>query len=82
MWGFPGGPNGKESAYKAGDLGFLGQEDSLEKGGHSLQYSCLENSVDRGAWQTTVHVVAKSCELLIWIISMKVIADFFKYRLL
>ena len=32
MWGFPGGPNGKESAYKAGDLGFLGQEDSLEKG--------------------------------------------------
>ena len=32
MWGFPGGSNGKESAYKAGDLCFLGQEDSLEKG--------------------------------------------------
>ena len=32
MWGFPGCPNGKESAYKAGDLGFLGQEDSLKKG--------------------------------------------------
>ena len=31
MWGFPGGSNGKEPAYKAGDLGFLGQEDSLEK---------------------------------------------------
>ena len=36
--------------------------------------------MDRGAWRTTVHVAAKSCELLIWIISMKVIAEFFKYK--
>ena len=37
----------------------LGQKDSLEKGmaGNPLQYSCLENSMDRGAWQTTVHRV-------------------------
>ena len=39
----------------------LGQEDPLEKGlGYSLQYSCLENFMDRGAWWATVHGVAKS----------------------
>ena len=40
----------------------LGQEDPLEKGmaSHSLQYSCLENSTDRGAWRVIVHGVAKS----------------------
>ena len=39
----------------------LGQEDSLEKGnGYPLQYSCLENSLDRGAWWATVHGIAKS----------------------
>ena len=40
---------------------FLGQEDPLEKGnGYPLQYSCLENSMDRGAWWATVHGVTKS----------------------
>ena len=44
----------------------LGWEDSLEKGmatqgnGSPLQYSCLENPTDRGAWQARVHVVTKS----------------------
>ena len=39
----------------------LGWEDSLEKGdSYPLQYSCLENPTDRGAWQATVHGVAKS----------------------
>ena len=39
----------------------LGQEDSLEKGnGYSLQYSSLENSMDRGVWQAAVHGVTKS----------------------
>ena len=41
----------------------LGQEDPLEKGmenGYALQYSCLENPMDRGAWWATVHGVAKS----------------------
>ena len=39
----------------------LGQEDPLEEGnGNPLQYSCLENSTDRGAWGATVHGVAKS----------------------
>ena len=39
----------------------LGREDPLEKGNaNPLQYSCLENPMDRGAWQAIVHVVAKS----------------------
>ena len=38
----------------------LGQEDSGGGNGNPLQYSCLENSMDRGAWQATVHEVAKS----------------------
>ena len=40
---------------------FLGQEDSPERGnGNPLQYSCLENPVDRGAWQAMVNGAAKS----------------------
>ena len=40
---------------------FLDWEDPLEKGnGYPLQYSCLENSMDRGAWWATVHGVTKS----------------------
>ena len=38
----------------------LGQEDSGGGNGNPFQYSCLENSMDRGAWQATVHEVAKS----------------------
>ena len=38
----------------------LGWEDPGEGNGNPLQYSCLENPIDRGAWQTTVHGVAKS----------------------
>ena len=57
--GFPGSSAGKESAYNAGDLGLIpGLGRSPGKGkGNLLQYSCLENPVDRGAW---VHGVAKS----------------------
>ena len=52
MWGFPGGSSGKESACNAGDMGFfLGSGRSLGEGnGYPLQYSCLENPMDRGAW--------------------------------
>ena len=60
--GFPGGSDGKESACNAGNLGSvpgLGRF-SGEGNGYPLQYSCLENSMDRGAWQATVHEVAKS----------------------
>ena len=38
----------------------LGQEDRGGTNGNPLQYSCLENCMDRGAWQATVHEVAKS----------------------
>ena len=59
---FPGGSDGKESACNAGDPGLipgLGRSPG-EGNGNPLQYSCLENSMDRGAWQATVHGVAKS----------------------
>ena len=53
---------GKESSCNAGDLGSIsGLERSLGEGnGKPLQYSCLENPVDRGDWQVTVHGVAES----------------------
>ena len=38
----------------------VGQEDPLEKGMATLQYSCLENSMDREAWWATVHGIGKS----------------------
>ena len=59
---FPGGSDGKESAYDAGDLGSIpGLGRSLGEGKKNpLQDSCLENPMDRGAWRATVHRVAKS----------------------
>ena len=60
--GFPSGSDGKESVCNAGDPGVipgLGRS-SGEGSGNPLQYSCLGNSVDRGAWWTTVHGVAES----------------------
>ena len=59
---FSDGSDGKESACNAGDLGSipgLGRSPG-EGNGNPLQYSSLENSMDRGAWQATVHVVTKS----------------------
>ena len=60
--GFPRGSDGEESACNAGDLGFIpGSGRSPGEGDDNpLQYSCLENSMDRGAWQSAVHGVAKS----------------------
>ena len=54
--GFPGGSDGKETTCNEGDLvRSLGWKDSLE------EYSCLENSMDRGAWRSSlVHGVTKS----------------------
>ena len=59
---FPGGPDGKESTCNAGDLGLipgLGRSPGEGKG-YPLQYSCLENPMDRGAWWATVREVAQS----------------------
>ena len=62
LLGFPGGSDHKESPCNVGDLGSipgLGRSPG-EGNGYPLQYSCLENSTDRGACQATVHGVAKS----------------------
>ena len=60
--GFPGGSEVKASACNAGDLGsILGSGRSPGEGnGNPLQYSCVENPMDRGAWWATVHGVGKS----------------------
>ena len=52
----------KASAYKAEDPGSIpgSGRSSGEGNGNPLQYSCLENPMDGGAWQATVHGVAKS----------------------
>ena len=59
---FPGGSVVKNPPVSAGDVGLIpGSGRSPGEGnGNSLQYPCLGNSVDRGAWQATVHGVAKS----------------------
>ena len=60
--GFPGGSDSKGSTCNAGDPGSipgLGRSPG-EGNGNPLQYSCLENSMDGGAWWVTVHGVAKS----------------------
>ena len=59
LWDFPGSSDDKESAYNAGDPGSIpGSGRFLGKGnGNLIQYSCLENSMDRGDWQATVHTV-------------------------
>ena len=60
--GFLGGSGGEESACNTGDPDSIpGSGRSPGEGkGNPLQYSCLENPVDRGAWQATVHEVAVS----------------------
>ena len=59
---FPGGSDGKKSACNSGDPGSIpGLGRSLGKGnGNPPQYSCLENSMDRGVWLVKVHGFAKS----------------------
>ena len=62
LMSFPGGSNGKESACKVRELGSIaGPGRSLGEGhGKPLQYSCLKNSMDRGAWWATVDGLTKS----------------------
>ena len=60
--GFPGGSVVKNLPANTGDMGLIPGSGRSPEGGMVtlLQYSCLENPMDRGAWQDTVHVVAKS----------------------
>ena len=60
-WGFPGGSDGKASACNVGDpdlIPGLGRSPG-EGNGNPLQYSCLENSMDWGAWWATVHGITE-----------------------
>ena len=61
--GFPGSSDGKESSCNLGECvrSLSGKDRSFgERNGNPLQYSCLENSMDRGAWKSIVHGVTKS----------------------
>ena len=60
--GFPGGSDGKESVCNTGDLGSIPGSGKFpgEGNGYPLQYSFLENSMDRGAWWAAVRGIAKS----------------------
>ena len=60
--GFPGSSDGKESACNAGDPGLIpgSGRSPGERNGNPLPHSCLENPMNRGAWQAKVHGVAKS----------------------
>ena len=59
--GFPDGSNGKASTCCSEDLGLIPESGKYpgEENSNPFQYSCLGNSTDRGAWQTTVHGVAE-----------------------
>ena len=63
--GFPGGSSGKEPTCNAEDIRDMGSIPGLGRSpggenGNPLQYSCLENPMDRGAWRAIVHGVTKS----------------------
>ena len=65
MWGFPGSSDCTDPACNAGDTGNVGLIPGSgrfpgEKKEYPPQYSCLENSMDKGVWQATVHRVTKS----------------------
>ena len=62
MTDFPGGSDGKASAYNVGDLGSIPGSGRFPGRGHvkPLQYSCRENPRDREVWQATVHGVPES----------------------
>ena len=66
LWDFSGGSDGKESACNVGDPGSIpGSGRSLGEGtGNPLQYSCLDNPMDRGAWLATDHGVTKIVKLV------------------
>ena len=63
--GFPGALYGKESACNAGELSLIPGSGRFprEGNGYPLPYSCLENSMDRGAWQAIVHGIAKELDM-------------------
>ena len=72
IMGFPSGTSGKEPPANAGDVRDMGLIPGLRKSperehGNSLQYSCLENLMDKGAWGAIVNRVTKSWTWLKWL---------------
>ena len=65
FWGFPGGSDGQESACIVRDLSSISLSGRYPVEGkvYALQYSCMENPMDRGAWQATVHRVTKESDV-------------------
>ena len=65
IMGFPGGSDCKKSACNAGHLGSISESGRSPGGGNGnpLQYSCLENFMDRGAWWATVYSIPKSLDI-------------------
>ena len=61
-YGFPGGSEVKNQPLDVGDVGSIPESGRSpgEENGNPLQYSCLENSMDRGAWWAIVHEISKS----------------------
>ena len=83
----PDGSAGKESACNAGDTGDAGLIPGSGRppgGGHGnpVQYSCLKNSMDRGAWWTTIQRIAKSWTQLINYACKKLLAIFVKKEMI
>ena len=66
IWGFPAGSDGKESAYHVKDLGSIpgSGRSPGERNSYPLQYSCLENSMDRGTQWTTVLGVTETSGMM------------------
>ena len=66
LYGFPDGSDGKESASNTGDLGLIPRlgRSFGEGNGNPHHNSCLENSMDRGAWWATVHGVSKELDTI------------------
>ena len=61
IWGFPCGSVVKNPPANAGEAGFISRSGRSpgEGNGNPLQYSCLENPMDRGAWWATIHEIAE-----------------------
>ena len=87
---FPGGSDGKESTCNVGDLGSIPGSRRFPGEGHGylLQYFGLENSMDRGAWQATVHRFIQSMEgntgkkeLRGWVAAVKISEKLYIYIL-
>ena len=82
--GFPGGSDCKEFSCKAGDMNLILGSGSSSGGvnGNPLQYFCLKNSMDRGAWQATVQGGHKDSDMTKWLTHTHRWSHYFVYNLI